>query len=79
MSVAETPVAVVLETREGQPTLGGKRRLLDDFEGAAGVADELGGAVYAIEEVVTDPPFPPVSVSSVRDAFPLPVFTETNR
>lgn len=60
MSAVEGPVAVVLETRDGSPTLGGKRRLLDDFEGAAGVADELGGAVYAIEEVVTDPPFPPM-------------------
>lgn len=79
MSVAETPVAVVLETREGQPTLGGKRRLVDDFDDAQVLADELGGVVYAIEEVTVDAPFPPVSVCSVRDAFPLPVFTETKR
>ena len=79
MSGVEAPVAVVLQTRDGSPTLGGKRRLVDDFDDAAVVADELGGAVYAIEEVTVEPPFPPVTVSSVRDSFPLPEFTETAR
>lgn len=65
MTAAETPVAVVLETREGIPHLGGKRRLVDDFTDAADVVDGFdGGKVFAIEEVVTDPPFPPVDAAT---------------
>ncbi|GAA3948211.1 hypothetical protein [Microbacterium soli] len=61
MNAETTPVAVVLETREGVPHLGGRRRLVDDFTDAADVVDEFDdGKVFAIEEVVTDPPFPPV-------------------
>lgn len=61
MTGQEAPVAVVLETREGVPHLGGRRRLVDDFTDAADVVDEFDdGKVFAIEEVVTDPPFPPV-------------------
>ena len=77
MSAATGPVAVVLATREGQPTLGGFRRFAGDFDEAQSIAAEIDGTVLAVEEVIVDAPFPPVRVETVR--MPLPVFTETLR
>ena len=57
--VAATPTFLAVETREGRANLAGKRRLVDDFDEAVEVADEIDGQVFALEPVEAAP-FQPV-------------------
>lgn len=47
----ENPTFLTVETHEGRATLGGRRRLLDDFDEAAEIAEEIDGQVFALEPV----------------------------
>lgn len=51
MPTTQNPTFLAVETHEGRATLGGKRRLLDDFDEAAEMADEIDGQVFALEPV----------------------------
>ncbi|WP_193596118.1 hypothetical protein [Microbacterium sp. YJN-G] len=66
MAITENPTALVVETRDGRATLAGKRRLLDDFDEAAEVADEIDGQVFALELVEAAPFVPLPAVQHVR-------------
>ena len=68
MPTTENPTFLAVETREGRATLAGKRRLLDDFDEAAEIADEIDGQVYAIEPVEAAPFTPVPAVRHVRVA-----------
>lgn len=67
MPTTENPTFLTVETRDGTATLAGKRRLTDDFDEATGLADEIGGQVYAIEPV-EPAPFAPVPAIQVVPA-----------
>lgn len=73
---------LIAETNElGDPQLAGKRRLADDIERAADVADEIGGQVFAIEPVEPNPVAPMPARSHVRlvgvAEIPVPVVEES--
>lgn len=66
MPTTENPTFLAVETREGRATLAGKRRLLDDFDEAAEIADEIDGQVFAIEPIEAAPFVPVPAVRHVR-------------
>lgn len=66
MAHTENPTFLAVETHEGRATLGGKRRLLDDFDEATEVADEIDGQVFALEPVEPGPFAPVPAVRHVR-------------
>ncbi|KDA05547.1 hypothetical protein DC31_13725 [Microbacterium sp. CH12i] len=62
----DNPNFLALETRDGRATLGGKRRLLDDFDEAVEAADEIDGQVFAIEPIEAAPFAPVAAITHVR-------------
>lgn len=66
MPTNQNPTFLAVETHEGRATLGGKRRLLDDFDTAAEVADEIDGQVFALEPIEAAPFAPVPAVQHVR-------------
>lgn len=66
MAITENPTFLAVETREGRAHLAGKRRLLDDFDEAAEVADEIDGQVFALEPVEAGPFAPVPAINHVR-------------
>lgn len=66
MAITENPTFLAVETHDGHANLGGKRRLLDDFDEASEVADEIDGQVFALEPVEEAPFVPVAAVCHVR-------------
>lgn len=66
MAITENPTFLAVETREGRPSLAGKRRLLDDLDEAVEVADEIDGQVYALEPIEPAPFAPVPAINHVR-------------
>lgn len=51
MPITDHPTFLAIETRDGRATLGGRRRLLDDFDDAVETAEQIDGQVFALEPV----------------------------
>ena len=60
------PTFLALETHDGRATLGGRRRLLDDFDEAVEAAEEIDGQVFAIEAIEAAPFEPIAAITHVR-------------
>lgn len=60
------PTFLALETHDGRATLGGRRRLLDDFVEAVETAEEIDGQVFAIEAIEAAPFAPIAAITHVR-------------
>lgn len=74
MPTTQNPTFLTVETHEGRATLGGKRRLLDDFSEAAEVAEEIDGQIFALEPVEAVD-ITPVSASAHVRLIDIPALT----
>jgi len=64
------PFLVTETTPAGAPRLAGKRRLDDDIDHAATLADEIGGQVFAIEPVEPNHVAPKPAITHIALATP---------
>jgi len=74
------PFLVAETTATGSPSLAGRRRLDDDIDHAAALADEIGGRVFAIEPVEPNPvaPRPAITHVSLQGLAAVPVVVATD-
>lgn len=66
MPTTQNPTFLAVETHDGRATLGGRRRLLDNFDDAVESAEEMDGQVFAIEPVESAPFAPVAAITHVR-------------
>ena len=58
---------VATQKIDGSPNLAAKRAVVDEPAEALELAEELDASVYEIEQIVLDPPSPPVRVVRVPE------------
>lgn len=77
MSNHQDPTFLVAESRDGKPSLGGKRRLVDGLDDALETASEIDGQAYALEPIEENAAPPKLAITHVQLMTPNPL--DTNR